>query len=208
MIAQGNDFEAAARAANVAAGIVVGKLGAASVSYQELSRAMQAKQGEVNTESRVVTETELLSSVADAKVRGERIIMTNGCFDILHAGHVRYLQQARNMGDKLIIAVNDDDSVRKLKGESRPVNTLANRMQLLAALEMVDWVVAFTEETPERLICSVLPDTLVKGGDYKPKEIAGYDCVVDNGGEVVVLDYHDGLSTSNTIQAIIDNTLT
>ena len=208
MIAQGNDFEAAARAANVAAGIVVGKLGAASVSYQELSRAMQAKQGEVNTESRVVTETELLSSVADAKVRGERIIMTNGCFDILHAGHVRYLQQARNMGDKLIIAVNDDDSVRKLKGESRPVNTLANRMQLLAALEMVDWVVAFTEETPERLICSVLPDTLVKGGDYKPKDIAGYDCVVDNGGEVVVLDYHDGLSTSNTIQAIIDNTLT
>lgn len=205
MLAQGNDLEAAARAANVAAGIVVGKLGAASVSYDELSRAMNSKPGEVYTESSVVSEAVLLQEVGDAKARGERIIMTNGCFDILHAGHVRYLQQARNMGDKLIIAVNDDDSVKRLKGDGRPVNTLANRMQLLAALEMVDWVVAFTEDTPERLICAVLPDRLVKGGDYQPKEIAGYDCVTGNGGEVVVLDYHEGLSTSNTIQAIIDN---
>lgn len=204
MLAQGNDFEAAARAANVAAGIVVGKLGAASVSYQELSRAMSAKPGDVFTESSVVDETTLLSQVGDAKARGERIIMTNGCFDILHAGHVRYLQQARNMGDKLIVAVNDDESVKRLKGDGRPVNTLVNRMQLLAALEMVDWVVVFTEDTPERLICSVLPDKLVKGGDYQPKEIAGYDCVTGNGGEVVVLDYHEGLSTSNMIQSILD----
>jgi D-beta-D-heptose 7-phosphate kinase/D-beta-D-heptose 1-phosphate adenosyltransferase len=208
MLAQGNDLEAAARAANVAAGIVVGKLGAASVSYDELSRAMQVKPGDVHTESSVVAEAELLRVVSDAKVRGERIVMTNGCFDILHAGHVRYLQQARNMGDKLIVAVNDDDSVKRLKGDGRPVNTLANRMQLLAALEMVDWVVAFTEDTPERLICAVLPDKLVKGGDYQPKEIAGYDCVTGNGGEVVVLDYHEGLSTSNTIQAIIDSSTT
>ena len=208
MLAQGNDLEAAARAANVAAGIVVGKLGAASVSYQELSRAMQVKPGDVHTESSVVSETELLSSVGDAKARGERIIMTNGCFDILHAGHVRYLQQARNMGDKLIVAVNDDDSVKRFKGDSRPVNTLANRMQLLAALEMVDWVVAFSEDTPERLICSVLPDKLVKGGDYQPKEIAGYDCVTASGGEVIVLDYHEGLSTSNMIQAIIEKSAT
>ena len=205
MLAQGNDFEAAARAANVAAGIVVGKLGAASVNYDELSRAMKSKPGDVYTESSIVTEAELLNEVAEAKSRGERIVMTNGCFDILHAGHVRYLQQARNMGDKLIVAVNDDDSVKRLKGEGRPVNTLNNRMQLLAALEMVDWVVAFTEGTPERLICSVSPDRLVKGGDYQPKEIAGYDCVIEDGGEVVVLDYHEGLSTSNTIQAIIDN---
>lgn len=205
MLAQGNDLEAAARAANVAAGIVVGKLGAASVSYQELSRAMLVKPGDVHIESNILSEAELLSMVGDAKARGERIIMTNGCFDILHAGHVRYLQQARNMGDKLIVAVNDDDSVKRFKGESRPVNSLANRMQLLAALEMVDWVVAFTEDTPERLICSVLPDKLVKGGDYQPKEIAGYDCVTGSGGEVVVLDYHEGLSTSNMIQGIIDS---
>ncbi len=208
MLAQGNDLEAAARAANVAAGIVVGKLGAASVSYDELSRAMQMKPGDIYTESGVVTTAELLAVVSDAKARGERIIMTNGCFDILHAGHVRYLQQARNMGDKLIVAVNDDASVKKLKGDGRPVNTLTNRMQLLAALKMVDWVVAFADDTPESLICSVLPDKLVKGGDYQPKEIAGYDCVIANGGEVVVLDYHEGLSTSNTIQAIIKNSLT
>ena len=206
MLAQGNNLEAAARAANVAAGIVVGKLGAASVSYDELSRAMNVKPGEVYTESSVVTEAELLNAVVDAKSRSESIIMTNGCFDILHAGHVRYLQQARNMGDKLIVAVNCDESVKRLKGDGRPVNTLANRMQLLAALEMVDWVVAFTEDTPERLICAILPDRLVKGGDYKVKNIAGYGCVTTNGGEVVVLDYHEGLSTSKTIQAIIDNT--
>ncbi|NOQ90413.1 MAG: D-glycero-beta-D-manno-heptose 1-phosphate adenylyltransferase, partial [Gammaproteobacteria bacterium] len=208
MLAQGNDLDAAARAANIAAGIVVGKLGAASVSYDELSRAMKVRPGDVHTESSVLTENGLLGAVSDAKARGERIIMTNGCFDILHAGHVRYLQQARNMGDKLIVAVNDDDSVKRLKGEGRPVNTLANRMQLLAALEMVDWVVAFAEDTPASLICSVLPDKLVKGGDYQPKDIAGYDCVTENGGEVVVLDYHEGLSTSKTIQAIIDNSST
>lgn len=204
MLAKGSDLEASAKAANIAAGIVVGKLGAASVSYDELSRAMQMKPGEVHAESSVVTEVELLSAISDAKIRGERIIMTNGCFDILHAGHVRYLQQARNMGDKLIVAVNDDASVNRLKGEGRPVNTVENRMQLLAALKMVDWVIAFTEDTPERLICAVLPDKLVKGGDYKVEDIAGYDCVTGNGGEVVVLDYHEGLSTSNTIQAIID----
>ncbi len=205
MLAQGNDLEVAARAANVAAGIVVGKLGAATVSYDELSRAMKARPGDVHTESCVLTEADLLSVVSDAKARGERMVMTNGCFDILHAGHVRYLQQARNMGDKLIVAVNDDDSVKRLKGEGRPVNTLNNRMQLLAALEMVDWVVAFSDDTPESLICSVMPNKLVKGGDYKPEEIAGFECVTANGGEVVVLDYHEGLSTSNTIQAIIDN---
>ena len=208
MLAQGNDLEAAAHAANVAAGIVVGKLGAASVSYDELSYAMKKSTGDVHTESSVVSKAQLLGVVSDAKARGERIIMTNGCFDILHAGHVRYLQQARNMGDKLIVAVNSDDSVKRLKGEARPVNTLANRMQLLAALEMVDWVVPFTEDTPERLICEVLPDKLVKGGDYKPSDIAGYDCVTTAGGEVVVLDYHEGLSTSKTIQEIIENSTT
>jgi len=203
MLAQGNDLETSARAANVAAGIVVGKLGAASVSYDELSRAMQMRPGVVHTESKVITEAQLVALVGDAKARSERIVMTNGCFDILHAGHVRYLQQARNMGDKLIIAVNDDGSVKRLKGEDRPVNTLDNRMQLLAALEMVDWVVPFTEDTPERLICAVLPDRLVKGGDYQVEDIAGYDCVTANGGEVVVLDYYEGLSTSNTIKAIL-----
>ena len=205
MLAQGNNLDIAARAANIAAGIVVGKLGAASVSHDELSRAMQLKSGEVHTELSVISEAELLLVVNDAKARGERIVMTNGCFDILHAGHVRYLQQARNMGDKLIVAVNDDESVKRLKGDARPVNTLANRMQLLAALEMVDWVLPFTEDTPERLICAVLPDKLVKGGDYQVEDIAGYKCVTVNAGEVVVLEYQEGLSTSETIKNISIN---
>ena len=204
LLAQGNDFETAVRAANVAAGIVVSRFGAASVTYDELSRAMSRKLAELESGSTVLDEGLLMRQVADAKARGERIVMTNGCFDILHAGHIRYLQQARNMGDKLIVAVNDDASVKRLKGEDRPINTLQNRMQLLAALEMVDWVVAFSEDTPERLICAVLPDRLVKGGDYQVQDIAGYDCVTDNGGEVVVLDYHEGLSTSKMIQSILD----
>jgi len=205
MLAQGNNLKASARAANAAAGIVVGKLGAASVSYDELSRVLKLKLGEAHSESSLRNEAGLLLMVKAAKARGERIVMTNGCFDILHAGHVRYLQQARNMGDKLIVLVNDDDSVKRLKGDGRPVNTLVNRMRLLAALEMVDCVVAFSEDTPERLICAALPDKLVKGGDYKPKDIAGFDCVTSNGGEVIILDYHEGLSTSKIMQAIIDN---
>ncbi|HEB97948.1 MAG TPA: D-glycero-beta-D-manno-heptose 1-phosphate adenylyltransferase, partial [Thiotrichales bacterium] len=125
-----------------------------------------------------------------------------GCFDILHAGHVGYLAEARRLGDRLIVAVNDDDSVRRLKGEGRPVNPLERRMAVLAALESVDWVVPFSEDTPERLICEVQPDVLVKGGDYRPEEIAGHDCVKDRGGEVVVLGYEEGVSTTRIIDAL------
>jgi D-beta-D-heptose 7-phosphate kinase/D-beta-D-heptose 1-phosphate adenosyltransferase len=128
--------------------------------------------------------------------------MTNGCFDILHAGHVLYLNQARRLGDRLIVAVNDDDSVRRLKGEGRPVNPLDRRMTVLAALESVDWVVPFSEDTPEQLICDIAPDLLVKGGDYRPEDIAGHDCVKRAGGEVIVLDYAEGCSTSELIETI------
>jgi D-beta-D-heptose 7-phosphate kinase/D-beta-D-heptose 1-phosphate adenosyltransferase len=118
---------------------------------------------------------------------------------------VAYLGQARRLGDRLIVAVNDDDSVRRLKGNRRPVNPVDRRMTVLAALESVDWVVPFSEDTPERLICELAPDLLVKGGDYKPEEIAGYECVTRNGGEVVVLAYEEGCSTSEIIKAIRDN---
>jgi len=128
--------------------------------------------------------------------------MTNGCFDILHAGHVTYLEQAKRLGDRLIVAVNDDASVKRLKGEARPVNTESRRMAVLAALESVDWVVPFSEDTPERLICKVLPDVLVKGGDYKPEEIAGGQCVIDKDGEVKVLQFVEGCSTTKIIDAI------
>ena len=130
------------------------------------------------------------------------LVMTNGCFDILHAGHVAYLQQARQLGDRLIVAVNDDDSVRRLKGDGRPVNPVERRMTVLAALGAVDWVVPFSEDTPRRLIASVLPDLLVKGGDYQPEQIAGYDEVKANGGDVRVLNFENGCSTSAIIQTI------
>lgn len=201
-LAAGADLAAAARLANIAAGIVVGKLGAASVSVTELHSALQAH---VPARQGVLSEEELLEVVAQARARGETIVMTNGCFDILHAGHVRYLEQARRLGDHLIIAVNDDASVRALKGNAvteRPVNPLSVRMELLAALKCVDWVVPFSEDTPERLICSVLPDKLVKGGDYKPEQVAGHRCVLAHGGEVRILSYEPGHSTTRIIEKL------
>jgi D-beta-D-heptose 7-phosphate kinase/D-beta-D-heptose 1-phosphate adenosyltransferase len=128
--------------------------------------------------------------------------MTNGVFDILHAGHVTYLEQAKRLGDRLVVAVNDDASVKRLKGPTRPVNSLENRMRVLGALSCVDWVVPFSEDTPERLICKLLPDVLVKGGDYKAQDVAGYKCVTQNGGEVKILPFVDGLSTTKTIEAL------
>jgi D-beta-D-heptose 7-phosphate kinase/D-beta-D-heptose 1-phosphate adenosyltransferase len=140
--------------------------------------------------------------VSEARARSERIVMTNGCFDILHAGHVAYLEEAKSLGDRLIVAVNDDDSVRRLKGESRPVNSLDDRMLVLAGLAAVDWVVPFSEDTPADLIASVLPDVLVKGGDYRPEEIAGGREVLENGGEVRVLAFRDGHSTTRIIDKL------
>jgi D-beta-D-heptose 7-phosphate kinase/D-beta-D-heptose 1-phosphate adenosyltransferase len=198
-LSAGYDLVHATRLANTAAGIVVGKLGAASVTPEELEHAAdeflpQAGFG-------IVEEAQLLRGVAAARARGERIVMTNGCFDILHAGHVRYLEKARREGDRLIVAVNDDRSVRRLKGASRPVNLLEQRMVVLAALSAVDWVVPFSEDTPERLICEVRPDVLVKGGDYRPEQIAGSECVRAHGGEVVIVDFIPGCSTTQIIEA-------
>jgi len=198
-LAAGEGLPAATALANLAAGIVVGKLGTASVSVPELRRTAQHGQdagfGEMNAE-------QLQIAVEDARSHGERIVMTNGCFDILHAGHVAYLAEARRLGDRLIVAVNDDDSVKRLKGAGRPVNTLDRRMIVLAALESVDWVVPFSEDTPGQLICKIGPDLLVKGGDYQPEDIAGYDCVKQRGGDVVVLGFEDGCSTSDIIDTI------
>jgi D-beta-D-heptose 7-phosphate kinase/D-beta-D-heptose 1-phosphate adenosyltransferase len=147
----------------------------------------------------IVSEEELLKIIARAKAHDEKIIMTNGCFDLLHAGHVTYLQAAKALGDRLIVAVNSDESVKQLKGDSRPINGLQERMTVLAALACVDWVVSFSEETPERLYCSVLPDVLVKGGDYSPDQVAGGDCVTKAGGEVKILQFVDGQSTTAMI---------
>lgn len=195
-IAAGTDLEQAVRLSNFAAGIVVGKLGAATVSPAELgvyiSPASHAQGGSLSEE-------QLLAFVADARSRGQRIVMTNGCFDLLHVGHLRYLEQARKLGDALIVAVNEDASVSRLKGPTRPLNKVADRMSLLAGLKCVDATVAFSEDTPARLIGRVLPDVLVKGGDYTVEQVAGHEAVAANGGRTVILDFHAGYSTSSTI---------
>ncbi len=198
-LADGRSFEESCYLANVAAGIVVGKLGTSTVSNVELENAIH---GRTTTGFGVMNEQQLKEAVAQAKQRGEKIVMTNGVFDIIHPGHVSYLDNARKLGDRLIVAVNSDASVKRLKGESRPINPLEARMAVLAGLAAVDWVVEFSEDTPQRLISEVLPDLLVKGGDYKPEEIAGGKEVIANGGEVKVLNFENGFSSSNVINKI------
>ena len=199
-LAAGLPLEEAAELANLGAGLVVGKLGVATVSRAELKLALHRRGAGGRG---LVTQDELVELVAEAKRRGERIVMTNGCFDILHAGHVAYLEEAKSLGNRLIVAVNDDDSVRRLKGPSRPIVPLADRMAVLAGLAAVDWVVSFSEDTPAALIERVLPDVLVKGGDYRPEEIAGGDAVRRNGGDVRVVSLKPGRSTSALIDAIL-----
>src|SRR3569623_407143 len=196
-LAAGESLPQATAFANLAAGIVVGKLGTATVSVPEIRRALRE---DFAPERGVVSEQQLLAAVDDARAHGEIVVMTNGCFDILHAGHVAYLEEARKLGDRLIVAVNDDASARRLKGAARPVNPRDQRMAVLAALKSVDWVVPFSEDTPERLICAVRPRYLVKGGDYRPEQIAGHRCVAEHGGEVVVLKFMEGHSTTRIIE--------
>lgn len=198
-LAAGRSLEESCFLANAAAGVVVGKLGTSTVSPIELENAIR---GRADTGFGVMTEAELKQAVAMARQRGEKVVMTNGCFDILHAGHVSYLANARRLGDRLIVAVNSDASTKRLKGESRPVNPLAQRMIVLGALGAVDWVVPFEEDTPQRLIAEILPDLLVKGGDYQPHEIAGSAEVWAAGGDVRVLNFEDGCSTTNIIETI------
>ncbi|ADE14473.1 rfaE bifunctional protein [Nitrosococcus halophilus Nc 4] len=198
-LAAGLCLEKAIALSNVAAGLVVGKLGTAVVSPSELRQAFMV---EAESGKGILNEEQLLLAVADARAQGETIVMTNGCFDILHAGHVAYLEMAKCRGDRLIVAVNDDASVRALKGNGRPLNNIQRRMAVLAGLKSVDWVVPFSEVTPERLICRIAPDLLVKGGDYTPQKIAGYDCVKAAGGEVEVMGFEPGVSSSTIIERI------
>ncbi|WP_119155614.1 bifunctional D-glycero-beta-D-manno-heptose-7-phosphate kinase/D-glycero-beta-D-manno-heptose 1-phosphate adenylyltransferase HldE [Caldimonas tepidiphila] len=196
-------WPAAAQLANLAAGIAVGKLGTATVSRQELARAVEATRPARELHG-VVTESQLLEQVRQARRRGERIAMTNGCFDLLHPGHTQYLAQARRLADRLIVAVNDDASVRRLKGPRRPIVPAEDRMAVLACLAAVDWVVPFGEDTPERLIDAVAPDVLVKGGDYRIEQIAGHRGVLARGGEVRTMSLSGGHSTSQIVKRILE----
>lgn len=192
-IASGQTLRDAVGLANVAAGIVVGHLGTASVSGPELRLAVS---NELGLQRGVMSEEQLVIVVEEARSRGEKIVFTNGCFDILHAGHVDYLSDAKKEGDKLIVAVNDDDSVFRLKGEGRPINGIGRRMTMLAGLSAVDWVVCFGDDTPEALLKKLKPDVLVKGGDYSINEVVGADIVESYNGKVKVLKLLDDCSTT------------
>lgn len=202
-LSAGLSLPMATQLANHGAGVVVGKLGTASITVDELQASLHEHQV---TRRGVVDEEALMGLRQAARARGESLVFTNGCFDILHAGHVSYLEQASRLGDRLVVAVNVDETVRGLKGEDRPVNTLERRMAVLAALACVDWVVPFSEETPQRLICRVLPELLVKGGDNDPDKIPGARCVRESGGEVRVLSYLDNCSTTGIIHSIREQT--
>ena len=201
-LAAGASFAEATVLANQAAGLVVAKLGTATISQQELKASLHTLD---DTPRGFVSAEQLDLAVRTARINGEKIVLTNGCFDILHPGHVRYLQQAKALGDRLIILVNDDASVRRLKGPERPINDVATRAEMLSALACVDWVCEFSEDSPREHICRILPDVLVKGGDYQNiEDIAGHDCVAKAGGKTLVLDYVDGCSTTNLIKNIRD----
>lgn len=187
--------------ANIAAGLVVAKLGTATVSLTELREALHTDHQAI--ESGLLTQNQLVTLRKKLKQQQKRVVMTNGCFDLLHPGHLQYLQAARQLGDCLIVAVNDDESVSRLKGDSRPINPIADRMLHLAALGCVDWVVPFSEDTPANLIEAVLPDVLVKGGDYKVADIVGAEAVTAAGGNVQVLPFKGGYSSTELIQKIL-----
>lgn len=198
-LAAGQDLPEAMHLANLAAGIVVGKLGTATVSAPELRRVLQ---GELASGRGVLGLQQLQAAVAAAKAQGERVVFTNGCFDILHAGHVSYLEQAREQGDRLIVAVNGDASVTRLKGAGRPINTVERRMAVLAGLGAVDWVVSFDTDTPEDLLRVLQPDVLVKGGDYGVEQVVGAEIVYSYGGEVRVLGLVENSSTTAIVEKI------
>lgn len=197
-IAAGSELAEASNIANHAAGLVVAKSGTAAITLHELETSFLGK----NFNNGIVSTEQLKRLVISAQKEKKKVVMTNGCFDILHAGHIAYLEEAKRLGHRLIVAVNSDDSVKRLKGEARPINTLERRMQVLAGLQSVDWVVSFSEDTPADLVSFILPDILVKGGDWKVEEIAGGEAVVAKGGKVMSLSFKEGHSTTAIIDLI------
>lgn len=204
MLALDADFESAMRAANAAAAVVVGKRGTATLSIAELrSRILPA--ATLAPEEKIVFDWALLDEhLADWRRSGLRIGFTNGCFDLLHPGHVRLLAGARAACDRLVVGLNGDASVTRLKGEGRPVQEVAARAEVLAALEAVDLVVVFDEDTPKKLIARVKPTVLVKGADYTREQVVGHDIVESYGGEVVLIALVPGHSTSAMVERTRD----
>jgi D-beta-D-heptose 7-phosphate kinase/D-beta-D-heptose 1-phosphate adenosyltransferase len=200
-LACGRDYADAAQLANVAAGIAVGKVGTSTVSPGEIIAAV----GHVHrdSETKIKNLDVLAAIVAKEKEKGKRVVFTNGCFDLLHAGHVKYLQKARSFGDLLVLGLNSDQSVRRLKGDKRPLINEAERGHILSALDCVDYVIIFEEDTPLKLIETLQPAVLVKGGDYTPDRVVGREIVESWGGRVELVEFVDGKSTTNIIEKIL-----
>ena len=196
-ISSGKDIVSAAHFANAAAAVVVGKIGSATATMDEIE-AYESTIHQSSSDMHIKSKDEIEKVIKKAKERNQRIVFTNGCFDILHLGHVKYLEIAKSFGDILIVGLNADSSVRELKGPERPINPEYDRAYLLAALEVVDYVVIFSEETPHDLIKMIEPDVLVKGGDYEGKEVVGTEFAK----ELKLVDFVDGKSTTRTIERI------
>ncbi|MDD5284755.1 MAG: bifunctional D-glycero-beta-D-manno-heptose-7-phosphate kinase/D-glycero-beta-D-manno-heptose 1-phosphate adenylyltransferase HldE [Desulfuromonadaceae bacterium] len=201
-IASGLSMAESARLANIAAGIAVGKLGTSVVTPQEIIDAVALSHRD--SDSKIKTLDVLTSVIRAEKSRGRRVVFTNGCFDLLHAGHVKYLQKARSLGDILVLGLNSDASVRRLKGEKRPLIAEEERAHILAALDCIDYVIIFDEDTPLELIMALKPDILAKGGDYTIEGVVGKDFVEAYGGRVELVSFVDGKSTSNIIERVLE----
>lgn len=204
-LAAGADYEAAIRLANVAGGLEVEKIGVVPLTRDEIRLDLlnHAHAASRMGQDKIVVLGTLLPLLSARRVQGQRIVFTNGCFDLLHAGHVQYLREAKSQGDVLVVGLNSDDSVRRLKGPTRPVNTQHDRALVLAGLADVDYVIVFEEETPRQLIEAIRPEVLVKGADYRAEEVVGADIVERYGGRVHLAALRPGLSTSSLIQRLL-----
>lgn len=201
-VAAGLGMADAACLANIAAGIAVGKLGTSTVSPTEIINALALNHSDSDSK---IKHLDVLTAIITAeKARGKQVVFTNGCFDLLHAGHVKYLQKARNLGDLLVLGLNSDASVRRLKGEKRPLIGEEERAHILAALDCIDYVVLFDEDTPLKLITALKPHILAKGGDYTADGVVGKDVVEAYGGRVELVSFVDGKSTTNIIERILE----
>ena len=200
-MAQKLPLECSAALANLGAGIVVGKVGTSTVSAEELLAAIGAQHHD--SDVKIKSRDRLEGILSGERKHGKNIVFTNGCFDLLHVGHVKYLQAARQLGDLLVLGLNSDDSIRRLKGSGRPLIGQDERAHILAALNCIDYVVIFDEDTPLELISQLRPDILVKGGDYTAEGVVGRELVESYGGRVELINFVDGKSTTNIINKIL-----
>ena len=199
-VGAGLEMSEAAALANMAAGIVVGKVGTQPILDSELKQALWG--GTLYGVNKIVSKNQALDMITEWRRNGQRIVFTNGCFDILHIGHIKLLHAAADEGDKLIVGLNSDLSVRKLKGDSRPIVPESERAAILSSIKGVNLVVFFHEETPVELIHSFKPDVIVKGGDYTPDQVVGHEIVEQYGGKVVIVPLVDGVSTTKIIESM------